>query len=80
MHSLKIVHCDIKPQNIAFSIEFNELVFIDFGLTRTVKENVGEPTLTAFMGTYFYVSSAMKALIHGGRGPVDLYNNDKHCF
>ncbi len=80
MHSLKIVHCDIKPQNIAFSPNFDDLIFLDFGLTRIIKERAGEKTMTAFMGTYLYVSSAMKTLIHGGKSPIDLYHNDKCCL
>ncbi len=80
MHALRIVHCDIKPQNIAFSPHFGKVIFIDFGLTRIIKERVGEKTTTAFMGTYLYVSSAMKALIHGGKSPIDLYHNDRYCL
>ncbi len=31
MHRLKIVHRDIKPQNIMYSSTFKKDVFIDFG-------------------------------------------------
>jgi serine/threonine protein kinase len=37
MHSLKIIHGDIKPSNIMWSPKFNKLVFIDFGLTKTIR-------------------------------------------
>lgn len=56
MHSFKIVHGDIKPQNIMWSPQFNKLVFIDFGLTKTLRENVGELSETKFFGTYHYAS------------------------
>lgn len=31
MHVLRIVHRDIKPNNIMFSKTFNKIVFIDLG-------------------------------------------------
>jgi len=31
MHSLKIVHRDIKTSNLMYSKEYNSCVFIDFG-------------------------------------------------
>jgi serine/threonine protein kinase len=33
MHSLKLIHLDIKPSNIAYSTEFQKYIFIDFGLS-----------------------------------------------
>jgi len=42
---------DIKPANICFRPNKNELVFIDFGLTKFIKENVGFKTLTYFSGS-----------------------------
>lgn len=33
LHSFQIVHNDIKPDNICFSPNLNEFVFIDFGLS-----------------------------------------------
>jgi serine/threonine protein kinase len=38
MHSLKLIHFDIKPENICFSPYFQKYVFIDFGLHRIIKE------------------------------------------
>lgn len=37
MHSLGIVHLDIKPLNLLISPAFNEPVFIDFGFSDCVK-------------------------------------------
>ena len=39
-----------------WSPQFNKLVFIDFGLTKTLRENVGELSETKFFGTYHYAS------------------------
>jgi len=33
MHSLKIIHYDIKPSNVCFSELTNKYVFIDFGMS-----------------------------------------------
>lgn len=41
LHAFNIVHLDIKPENIAFSPAYNEYVFIDFGLSRIIKEGKG---------------------------------------
>lgn len=38
MHSLKLVHRDIKPYNIVYSKNKNEFFFIDFGFAHSVKE------------------------------------------
>jgi len=34
MHSLGIVHMDIKPENLIYSTNYKKIVFIDFGLTQ----------------------------------------------
>ena len=33
MHEFKIIHFDIKPENIVFSRYYDKLVFIDFGFS-----------------------------------------------
>lgn len=38
LHNLKIVHMDIKPANIMFSSKRKEIVFIDFGFSKMIKE------------------------------------------
>lgn len=40
MHTLKMVHLDIKPLNIAYSQSFKKWVFLDFGFTEFIKENI----------------------------------------
>jgi len=41
MHSLGIVHGDIKPENIMFSKDYNKNIFVDFGMTCVLKEKPG---------------------------------------
>jgi serine/threonine protein kinase len=37
MHSLKIIHNDIKSENIMYSPHHKKVVFIDFGITQLVR-------------------------------------------
>ena len=41
MHMVKVVHRDIKPSNIMYSPIFKKYVFIDFGCSEGLKENLG---------------------------------------
>jgi serine/threonine protein kinase len=54
LHYLQIVHCDIKSDNIRYSPSQNKWVYIDFGLHKTIKENIGEKSFTDFRGTLGY--------------------------
>ena len=56
MHSLSIIHGDIKNENIMWSNRFNKNVFVDFGLSLFLKENIGTKTYTSFFGTFIYCS------------------------
>ena len=51
MHILKIIHRDIKPDNIMYSPTFRKLVFIDFGGCLIINEPIGVKTSTRFFGT-----------------------------
>ena len=51
LHQLHIVHQDIKPENIMYSPSHDRPVFIDFGLSRIISEEIGKNTLTNFIGT-----------------------------
>jgi serine/threonine protein kinase len=56
MHSLKVVHCDLKTSNIAWSSIYDKWVFIDFGFSKMLEEKPGKKTLTKFIGTYQFAS------------------------
>jgi serine/threonine protein kinase len=47
---------DIKPENIAFSPYFQKDVFLDYGFSDIIEEEVGYKTLTKFKGTLTYCS------------------------
>lgn len=63
MHSLKVVHRDIKPDNIMYSKSFKKHVFIDFGGSILLKESIGQKSLTKFLGTTGFCSQEMMALL-----------------
>lgn len=77
MHQMRIVHGDIKPENIMWSPQFQKNVFLDFGLSRLLKETMGSKTVTTFSGTYRFCCDEMKNLFGTGKSAlVDLYFND----
>ena len=55
-----IVHCDIKPSNVAFSQSFNKAVFLDFGCASIVSSGVGTKSLVNFCGSLDFCSDDMK--------------------
>lgn len=62
LHSLQICHCDIKPDNIMYCPRLKRVVYVDFGLARVVKEEIGYKSLTYFVGTYMYSGEQMRRL------------------
>lgn len=36
LHRLKIIHKDIKPANMLFSVKYNKFVLNDFGLSHSI--------------------------------------------
>lgn len=81
MHQYGIVHQDIKPENIMFSRELNKAVFIDFGLSAIVAEQVGHLYLTEFVGNVNYCSrQMMKCFLEDKKMEVDLFYNDLHAL
>ena len=62
MHSLQIIHYDIKPDNLMWSKEFSAPVFIDFGGTTFINEKLGHKTLTKFIGTMGFVTTEMSKI------------------
>ena len=63
-----------------YSEGLGKIVFIDFGLSELVKENLGTKTESLFKGSYYFVSDEMKNLIVKNNGFVDLYWNDLYCL
>lgn len=57
MHRLHFIHYDIKPENIMYSASFRKIVFIDFGLSTLIRENIGEKSATMFVGTINFCSN-----------------------
>jgi serine/threonine protein kinase len=56
MHEFKIVHLDIKPENIVWSEHYQKAVFIDFGFSDIIKEERGFKSLCTFKGTPNFAS------------------------
>lgn len=77
LHSLKFIHLDIKPANLAYSNTFNKYVFIDFGLSILIEEDIGYKSFSNFIGTLAYCSEEMKKtfFLHKPK-LLDLYYND----
>jgi serine/threonine protein kinase len=46
IHSFRIVHGDIKPENIVFSKQLKKCVFIDFGFSQIINEPLGFKTIS----------------------------------
>lgn len=59
MHRLHLVHQDIKPENIMYSPSHKRMVFIDFGLSTFINEEIGEKTKSSFVGNPLHCSSEM---------------------
>ena len=77
MHSLKIVHRDIKDKNVSWSPTFKKWVFLDFGFATFLKQEIGEKSVTNFIGTYSWASPELQKLsLLKTVGWVDFYYND----
>jgi serine/threonine protein kinase len=78
MHCFKIIHADIKPENVAFSPKLGKAVFLDFGLSMIIKEKLGLKTNISFRGSPKYCCPEMLDLLSSSRltNFIDLYYND----
>lgn len=56
LHELRIVHGDIKPDNVMWSPTYRKLVFVDFGLSCCPSQKIGEMTYTVYFGTPMFSS------------------------
>ena len=50
IHSLQLIHFDIKADNVCYSPSLNKHILIDYGLAMMIKQKVGEKTKTFFRG------------------------------
>ena len=82
LHHFKLIHMDIKPMNIMFSEEFNSLVFIDFGFSKIISEELGFKSKSSFLGSINYCSQEMLKIGSNSSkfSLIDLYYNDVHCL
>jgi hypothetical protein len=81
LHAIRLLHLDIKDDNICFSRSRGEFVFIDYGLSVLVPETLGAKSFTQFYGTATYCSPEMASLItNQDGGYIDLYYNDVCCL
>ena len=56
LHSFKVVHMDIKPENLAYSPHNKKYVLLDFGFAEMIKEDIGEKTWINPKGTFNYMN------------------------
>ena len=81
LHKLRIVHQDIKPDNIMFSPSKKKMVFVDFGLSQIIQEELGKQTITSYVGSINFCCLEMKNCFNSKtNGYVDLYYNDLFCL
>jgi hypothetical protein len=80
MHSLRIVHRDIKPGNIVFSPSIGDLVLCDFGISHPIAEEIGFKTKTVQSGTYSFMSPELVSISVIIPAYADLYYNDMYCL
>ena len=59
LHAFQIMHVDIKQANIMYSQLTEDLVFIDFGFSKLIKEKIGFKTKCSFAGSFSYCGPEM---------------------
>jgi serine/threonine protein kinase len=77
---MKLIHKDIKPDNIMYSPYHKDYVLLDYGISCSIAEDIGQKTLTYREGTKKYMSLEMHNLKKTLLGYADLYYNDLNCL
>ena len=54
LHYFHLVHLDIKPPNIMFSPSIEDFVYIDYGFSKLIKENIGFKSKSKYYGSIKY--------------------------
>jgi serine/threonine protein kinase len=82
MHHFRIIHFDNKPDNIMLSPRFQKPVFIDFGFSEAIAEELDGKTLVQFRGSPAYCYDEMTAILGMGNTQryIDVYYNDLHAL
>jgi serine/threonine protein kinase len=70
LHSRDIVHCDMKPGNVLYNEENNQITLIDFGASHHIKEN--KIVIDEDMGTLGYACSELNSGICSKKS--DIYS------
>jgi serine/threonine protein kinase len=79
LHSMGVVHRDIKSENVLWNERLKRFVLCDFGLSTSITERIGQKTLTEYCGTPGFMSKAMHVLSKPpSKGLVDLFYNDAY--
>lgn len=80
-HSFKLIHQDIKFDNIGYSKLYKKYIFIDYGYSDIITEELGNRTMTGFKGTMQFCCDEMRhCYASQAKNLVDLYFNDAYCL
>jgi hypothetical protein len=61
-----------------YSSTYNKAVFIDFGLSLIIAEDLGNLKLMHFRGTFMYACDEFKNICSEQGGYIDVYHNDRY--